>query len=163
MHVVFLHGLETGPHGAKFHALRRVAPDLLAPSCEGIFDIDRRLAVIERDLSDEEELLLVGSSFGGLAAVLFASRHPARVRGCVLCAPAVQGLDLGTVSRLPAETVIIHGRLDDVVPLHASESLAARFAAVRLVVVEDGHRLAGSLDLLVDEVAAMMRRLARGP
>jgi len=159
MHVVFLHGLETGPHGAKFHALQRVVPDLLAPSCEGILDIDRRLAVIERELGGNSQLLLVGSSFGGLAAVLFASRHPERVSGCVLCAPAVHGLDLDELTHLPAETVIIHGRHDDVVPLAASEALAARFPSVRLLVVEDEHRLAASLELLVGEVVAMISRL----
>ncbi len=162
MQVVFLHGLETGPYGTKYHALRGVVPDLLAPDCEGIFDIDERLAVIERELAGKNELLLVGSSFGGLAAVLFASRHPERVIGCVLCAPAVEHLDIGTLRHLPVETVILHGRQDDVVPLAASEALAARFATARLLVVEDGHRLASSLDVLVDEVRAMMQRLA-GP
>jgi pimeloyl-ACP methyl ester carboxylesterase len=160
MQVVFLHGLETGPHGAKFHALQATAPHLLAPDCEGIFDIDERLAIIERELGGKSGLLLVGSSFGGLAAVLFASRHPEVVSGCVLCAPAVQHLDLARLAQLPAETVIIHGRQDDVVPLSASEALAARFAGVRLLVVEDGHRLASSLGVLASEVGAMMRRLA---
>ena len=159
MDVAFLHGLETGPHGAKYQALRRLIPDIMAPDCEGIFDIDARLAVIERELTGRNELLLVGSSFGGLAAVLLASRHPERVAGCVLCAPAVQGLDLAQLRSLPAETVIIHGRQDEIVPLAASAALAARFSMVRLLVVEGGHRLAESLELLVSEVGAMMRRL----
>ena len=159
MDVAFLHGLETGPHGAKYQALRRLIPDIMAPDCEGIFDIDARLAVIERELTGRNELLLVGSSFGGLAAVLLASRHPERVAGCVLCAPAVQGLDLAQLRSLPAETVIIHGRQDEIVPLAASAALAARFSMVRLLGVEGGHRLAESLELLVSEVGAMMRRL----
>jgi len=43
---VFLHGLESGPHGSKFHTLRTVFPDLIAPDTEGIFDPDERLARI---------------------------------------------------------------------------------------------------------------------
>jgi pimeloyl-ACP methyl ester carboxylesterase len=165
MKLVFLHGLETGPVGTKSIALRRLAPELLAPDCAGIVDIDERLAVIERELAGHDELLLVGSSYGGLAAVLFASRHPERVRGCVLCAPAVHLLDLARLRSLPNETVIIHGRRDDIVPLAASEALAARFPSARLLVVDDEHALGGSVELLVREVGAMLERarLAAGP
>jgi pimeloyl-ACP methyl ester carboxylesterase len=163
MQVAFLHGLETGPQGSKVQALRRVIPELLAPDCEGIWDIDERLRIIERELSSRSGLLLVGSSFGGLAAVLYFTRHPEAVTGCVLCAPAVHHLEPQEIAGLPPETVIIHGKRDDIVPLTASEALAARFPWVRLLAVDDEHGLGASLELIVEEVQAMMRRLARAP
>jgi pimeloyl-ACP methyl ester carboxylesterase len=159
--VVFLHGLETGPHGSKYQALRRLFPELMAPDCEGVLDIEQRLGIIERELRGRSQLVLVGSSFGGLAAVLFASRHPELVAGAVLCAPAVHRLDLLQLGALPAETVIIHGRRDEIVPLAASEALVARFPFVRLLAVDDEHRLADSLELLGREVVAMVQRLER--
>jgi pimeloyl-ACP methyl ester carboxylesterase len=161
--VVFLHGLETGPHGAKWRALSAVLAGVIAPDCEGVMDIEERLSVVERALAGKGDLLLVGSSFGGLAAVLFASRHPDRVRGCVLCAPAVHRTAAAGVEWLPAETVIIHGRDDEVVPLREVEAFARRFPWARLLVVDDGHRLARSHDVLVDEVTRMIRRRERQP
>jgi pimeloyl-ACP methyl ester carboxylesterase len=161
MQIVFLHGLETGPHGAKYHVLRQAFPELLAPDCTGVFDIERRLELIEQSLTGHTDLLLVGSSFGGLAAVLFASRHPALVAGTVLCAPAVHVIDLASIHSLPAEIVILHGSRDEIVPLEANKALAARFPSARLITVDDDHRLGGSHELLVREVGEMMRRIGQ--
>jgi pimeloyl-ACP methyl ester carboxylesterase len=159
MQVAFLHGLETGPHGTKYQALRRVIPDVVAPDCTGVFDIDERLRIIEAAVDDARPLVLVGSSFGGLAAVLFASRRPERVSGCVLCAPALHRVDLRRLAWVPAETVVIHGTRDEIVPLAASRALVARFPHVRLHAVDDEHGLGGHVALLVAEVSAMLRRL----
>ena len=79
--LVFLHGLESGPHGSKYQALREIDPDLISPDCEGLNDIGERLAVIERELEGIGRMVLVGSSFGGLAALLFAQLPENRGRG----------------------------------------------------------------------------------
>jgi pimeloyl-ACP methyl ester carboxylesterase len=159
MQVVFLHGLETGPHGSKYRALQSLVPDVLAPDCEGIWDIEARLSIIRSALEGQSGLLLVGSSFGGLAAALFASRFADRVLGCVLCAPAVHHPHGAEIAQVPADTVIIHGRQDDIVPLQAVEAFAQRFPWVRLLIVEDDHRLGSSYDVLLAEVKAMIDRL----
>ncbi len=93
--LVFLHGLESGPHGSKFHLLAGLGlGTVVAPDCEGVHDPHERLDIIEATLNGLDDLVLVGSSFGGLMALLYAVRHPDQVAGLVLCAPAVHRPDL---------------------------------------------------------------------
>lgn len=148
---VFLHGLESGPHGSKYRALKPALPGLRAPDTEGILDPDARLQKIEAALAGDERLLLVGSSFGGLMACLYADRHPERVAAMVLCAPALHAKLQPWVDglrRLPERTVILHGRGDDVVPIAASRRAAERFG-VPLVELDDDHRLSASRGRIV--------------
>lgn len=49
----------------------------------------------------------------------------------------------------PAKTVVVHGTLDDVVPLSSSQTFVAdRPEQRRLVVVDDDHELGASLDVI---------------
>ena len=155
MNLVFLHGLETGPHGTKYQALRAVYPALQAPDCTDIFNAEERLAVVERALEGQRDLVLVGSSFGGLVAVLFADRHPDRVRAYVLCAPAVHAERTAGVTRVPSSAVILHGNRDDAVPIEVSRAFSQRFG-IPLVEVDDDHRLGSSMDVMLDLVAQVM-------
>ncbi len=53
----------------------------------------------------------------------------------------------------PAPTVIIHGRVDDVVPLAGSRAYAAAFPAqVTLIEADSDHRLGDQLDLIWQQV-----------
>lgn len=56
--------------------------------------------------------------------------------------------------RCPA--LVIHGRQDEVVPLESSERWVAEQPDARLVVVEDDHALAGSLDRIGEEVVRFL-------
>ncbi len=156
--LVFLHGLESGPHGSKYHALRELDPDLVAPDCTGITGIAERLEVIEADLADADRMVIVGSSFGGLAALLFAQRehNRHRVAACLLCAPALPLATPGSITWLPAETIILHGTRDEVIPYRASEEFCADHG-IRLVSVDDDHRLAASAALMVKLAAKLLR------
>lgn len=150
---VFLHGLESGPKGSKFRSLVAAFPNLFAPDCKGIYDADERLARIESALEGQSRLLLIGSSFGGLMACLFASRHPERVVAAVLCAPALHERMAGHVAmieQVAKNCVIIHGVNDTIVPVQASRRFAARFA-VELVEVHDDHRLARSHGVILEQ------------
>jgi hypothetical protein len=51
---------------------------------------------------------------------------------------------------------VIHGRGDDVVPPRVSVEFAAAHPAVQLVLVDDAHDLAGSLDLIVAATRALL-------
>ncbi|MBM4343106.1 MAG: alpha/beta fold hydrolase [Deltaproteobacteria bacterium] len=149
--LVFLHGLESGPHGSKFQALYDLDPAVHAPDFEGVFDLDARMAIAERDLADRGRLVLVGSSFGGLVAALYADRHPDRVAACVLCAPALiadRWPAVAAIARVPGHTVLLHARGDDVVDIAWSRAFAVRHG-LRLVEVDDDHRLSASRPLLV--------------
>ncbi len=149
--LVFLHGLESGPHGGKFQALRELEPTVFAPDFEGVFELDARMAIAERALADRGPLVLVGSSFGGLVAALYADRYPDRVAACVLCAPALMDdrwPQVAAIAHVPAHTVLLHARQDDVVAIDWSRAFAARHR-LRLVEVDDDHRLSDSRPLLV--------------
>lgn len=149
MTLVFLHGLESSAYGSKYLALQAVWPEVLAPDTEGVLDVEQRLAIVERELAGLDDLVLVGSSFGGLVAVLFADRHPERVRGYVLCAPALHKGHADAVTHVPARTAVLHGAGDDVVPIAASRVFCQRFG-VPLVEVDDGHRLQASMARMLE-------------
>jgi pimeloyl-ACP methyl ester carboxylesterase len=153
--LVFLHGLESGPHGSKYQALRNLDPDIISPDCTGISDISKRLKVIENSLAGVERMVIVGSSFGGLTTVLFAQKHRARVAGCLLCAPALPKAAPETIAWLPAKTIILHGTRDEVVPFQSSLEFSERHG-VRLVEVDDDHRLSLSTALMVELAAELI-------
>ena len=148
--LVFLHGLESGPHGSKYHALLDIDPDIIAPDCSGLDDIHERLDVIGKCLADIERMVLVGSSFGGLAAVLFAQQpeNRNRVAACLLCAPAISLAAPGEITLVPPRTIVLQGTQDDLVPWKESEKFCEAHG-LRFVKVDDDHRLSGSRDLLV--------------
>lgn len=151
MKIVFLHGLETGPHGSKYQALKKMFGEVISPDCEGVKDPQQRLTIIKQALKDQAgPFLVVGSSAGGLMALLLQREDP-RVKGLVLCAPALhtEFAESLTAEGLP-ETVIIHGLSDDVVPIESSRSFGAP-----LVEVDDGHRLNDSLALIIRLVFEM--------
>lgn len=150
--VLFLHGLESGPHGSKYRALvEEFGEGVLAPDCEGVYDVDARYALVEEATRGERDLLVVGSSFGGLMASLLASEHPERVAACILMAPALHDKwpeAVAKINKVPERTVIIHGLDDDVVPMTASRAHAAKHG-VRLLEVADDHRLKKHAHLMV--------------
>lgn len=155
--LLFLHGLESGPQGAKYQALKAAFGDVLAPDCSGIGDEGARLRIIQGKLERQPaSYVVVGSSMGGLMALLLWRALPQRIAGLVLCAPALQrpaarNLDL---DRLPA-TRVIHGRHDRVVPLRYSRPFGQR-----LLIVDDDHSLKHSLPQIVAATADVFRELA---
>ncbi|MGH8632998.1 MAG: alpha/beta hydrolase, partial [Burkholderiales bacterium] len=95
----------------------------------------------------ELPLLLAGFSFGGFVQTRVAKRVHAR--SLVLVAAAVNRFPAETV---PPETLVIHGELDDVVPLAAVLDWA-RPQKLPVVVVPGGeHFFHGRLNLLADIV-----------
>jgi len=157
---VFLHGLESGPHGGKYRALAAAFGEerVLAPDCRGLRTVPERLGVAEAATAEHADLVVVGSSFGGLVAAVLASRHPDRVRSLVLMAPALHdhwGASVRTIDRVPERTVIVHGVQDDVVPVAASRAFAVQFG-VELIEVEDGHRLLANRSLMVQLAGARL-------
>ena len=156
MKLLFLHGLESGPHGAKYQALRAAFGELISPDCSGINDPQQRLQIILQELDQiEDQLLVIGSSMGGLMALLLQQALPQRVAGLLLCAPALHRRAAAGLSAkdLPP-TLIIHGRQDQVVPLDASRQFGAP-----LQEVDDDHSLKNSLPLIVTETGRLKKLL----
>ena len=156
MAILFCHGLESGPVGRKSVALQGAGFEVIAPDCRGL-DLGARVRVYEAALvAAEQPPLLVGSSFGGIAGLLAALGAADRgvvVPALVLLAPALQ-VPLGADARSlapPATTVIMHGTRDSVIPIEISRRFAEQHG-VRLVEVDDDHRLAASCTMIVDLV-----------
>lgn len=147
--IYFLHGLESGPHGSKYQNLRK-SNRVFSPSFQGM-DIWERLEKIACETQSMRNLILVGSSYGGLLASLLYSRHPERVRGLVLMAPALYQEAAEQVERMPSDAVVIHARQDEVVPIGPVREKCARHG-IKIIEVDDNHRLQESHHLMLEGV-----------
>ena len=113
----------------------------------GIGEIDDALAVIHAQRSAGEALVLGGFSFGGYVASHAAQRlaDSAPAERLVLMAPAVKNFVMAAV---PADTLIVHGETDDVVPLADLLEWARAPVMPVIVVPGSGHFFHGQLPLL---------------
>ena len=114
---------------------------------EGIGEIDDALAVIAAVRDPALPLMLAGFSFGGFVAASAAQRlgaaaQPTRL---VLVGPSTQKQHVPAV---PADTVVIHGETDDVVPLAATLAWARPQSLPVIVFPGVGHFFHGQLSLL---------------
>jgi len=139
---MFIHGLESSNQGTKSVFFRERYPDMLIPNFSG--PLEERMDKLRGLLEGKENLLLVGSSFGGLMATLFAMEQEARVERLILLAPAVN-LVTFTPSRariLGLPVRIYHGRNDEVIPIDDVRRTAREvFSDLRFHEVEDDHSL----------------------
>ena len=123
---------------------------------EGAGEIDDALAVIDAQEPAATPLLLGGFSFGGYVAASVAARLPAAkaAQQLLLVAPAVANFKTPPV---PAGTLLVHGELDDVVPLQAVLDWARPpnqpLTHTVTVVPGAGHFFHGQLALLKHVIA----------
>ncbi len=114
---------------------------------DGVGEIDDALAVIAHHRAPSQALLLAGFSFGAFVAAAAASRLPEaqRAERLVLVGPSTQKQ---LVPVVPANTVVIHGEADDVVPLAATLDWARPQVLPVIVFPGVGHFFHGQLPLL---------------
>ena len=147
--VVFSHGQESGPWGAKITALAQDAKDagLAVDSIDyrGIPDpAQRARKLIARMRDCREEVLLAGSSMGGYVAVAAAQAQPAA--GLFLMAPALAVPGWPPLAEtVDAPAFVVHGWEDEVVPLEWSVDFA-RANSANLHLLRAGHGLTEALD-----------------
>ena len=198
MRCLFAHGFEGSNQGPKPAFLRdTLGWHVTSPRMyDNGWTLSGHTTTLLRELSADENLTwLVGSSFGGLAAVAAAHQLRNRPLRLILLAPAFGfgqlmahrlGEDamgewrragyldylhrgLGHSVKLPYQLwqeamasqalqvrhpcVIIHGRRDDVIPISHSRDLLSRSPSViRLLEVDDGHRLSNSFETISEAV-----------
>ena len=102
MKILFAHGFEGVPTGRKPQHLREVlGHEVVAPLMnEKGWTFEDQVTVVCEALAEHPELqLVVGSSMGGFAASVAASRHPDRDLRLLLLAPAV-GIHAAWAQRL---------------------------------------------------------------
>jgi alpha/beta superfamily hydrolase len=112
---------------------------------EGRGEVDDALAVLDAIRTPGEALILSGFSFGGYVASRAAQRVSEPAQRLVLVGPATSRFDTAPV---PADTVVIHGEVDDVVPLSAVLDWARPQSLPVIVVPGVGHFFHGQLPLL---------------
>ena len=117
-------------------------PDMIMEDYSGLFH--QRMEQLVAFLAGKSDLILVGSSFGGLMAASYASLHEEEVKKLILLAPALH-LDLYRPymnKKLLMPVDIFHGMRDEVVPLAAVRNIAEQvYANCTFTVLEDDHSL----------------------
>jgi hypothetical protein len=124
---------------------------------EGRGEVDDALAVVAALRKPELPLVLAGFSFGGYVAAQAAAGVPAGggATRLVLVGPSTQVHQLPAV---PADTLVIHGEQDDVVPLAATLAWARPQSLPVVVVPGGGHFFHGQLSLLKSIVLRAFHR-----
>ena len=114
---------------------------------EGRGEVEDALAVIAAHRQPGQALVVGGFSFGGYVASQAAARLPANLAAerLVLIAPAVANFPMAAV---PADTLVVHGETDDVVPLAACFDWARPLALPVTVLPGAGHFFHGALPVL---------------
>jgi predicted alpha/beta-hydrolase family hydrolase len=143
--VVFSHGKESGPWGAKITAMAAMVRNLNlgveSVDYRGIVDPGQRVEkLVQIGAELKGPLVLVGSSMGGHVSAAAAPR----LEPCALflLAPAfyMPGFEEYTPQGIAAPTAIVHGWRDDVVPVENSIRWAREHQAT-LHVLDSDHRL----------------------
>lgn len=156
--VVFSHGQESGPWGAKIRAMseqvREMGCGVESIDYQGIADpADRVTKLIAACSEIDAPLILVGSSMGGHVAT--AAAAAVNAMGLFVLAPAyyMDGFEALTPPPPNIPTVIVHGWHDDIVPVENSIRFG-RDCAATLHIVDGGHRLTKN----IDEINAYLQR-----
>ena len=139
---IFIHGLESSNKGTKSVFFRERYPDMIIPTFVGL--LEERMGLLERILSGKSDIILVGSSFGGLMASLFAFTHETLVTRMILLAPALNFFESAFRVEKPISVPvwIYHGKDDQVIPLTSIENITDRlFSNLSMNVVDDDHYL----------------------
>lgn len=171
-HCILSHGFESGPDATKVTALAEVAGRLgFTHERPDYTDLDARREVSELGdvharqarlhglaarAAERGPLVLAGSSLGAWISGRVSLEVP--VAALFLMAPPVR---MGAAPALEAARVpvsIVHGWRDELIP--AADVVAwAQARHARLLLVDDGHRLASHVDASAGAFAALLEEL----
>lgn len=124
---------------------------------EGRGEVDDALAVIAAQRDSALPLALGGFSFGAFVAAQAARALAASapVERLLLVGPATSRF---AMPQVPADTVVVHGETDDVVPLSAALDWARPQSLPVIVLPGVGHFFHGQLPLLKSQVVQAWHR-----
>jgi pimeloyl-ACP methyl ester carboxylesterase len=120
---------------------------MLIEDYEGPFP--ERMAKLNRLLDGKNDLILVGSSYGGLMAAVFTCENPERVRKLILLAPALMLPEFHPcrATRLTIPVDLYHGRQDIIVPPALTREIAESvYENLTYHAVDDDHSLLGHFE-----------------
>lgn len=139
---VFIHGLESSSQGTKGVFFRTRYPDMIIEDFIGSFK--ERMDRLHDILFHKENLIIVGSSYGGLMATVYAAKNEAKTKKLILLAPALNANEFTSYThmKIPLPVIIYHGSQDDVVPPAAVREIAKKvFINLHYHLVDDDHSL----------------------
>lgn len=150
MKILFLHGWRSVPGGVKPTHLAAHGHEVINPKLPDD-DFAEAVQIAQAAFDQHRPQVVVGSSRGGAVAMNIDSGG-ARL---VLLCPAWR--KYGTAKDVKPDTVILHSRVDDVIPFADSQELAVLCGAT-LIEVGTDHRLADP-----EPLAAMLRACEESP
>lgn len=139
--ILFLHGLESSGNGTKGRFLGERFPHILRPDFTGV--LQKRLTSLQEICNDKDELIFIGSSYGGLMGSCFAINSPAKVQRLILLAPALNFEGFAPPeTKLTIPTLVVIGKHDDVTPIDPVVQLAEQtFSNLTTWISDDDHML----------------------
>jgi pimeloyl-ACP methyl ester carboxylesterase len=140
--IIFIHGLESSGSGYKGRFFKNIFPDILTPDFMG--DLDNRMELLNKILERYDKINVIGSSFGGLMATIYAINNSAKVNKMVLLAPALSFYKFNEdcIKKVVIPVYIFHGKKDNVVPFKDTQRIAEKiFENLDFHIVDDDHML----------------------
>jgi predicted esterase len=140
--LVFVHGLESTGQGEKGQYFRRNFPEMIIEDYVG--DFAERMNKLADILKSKSNLILVGSSFGGLMAAQYAIDNESRIMRLILLAPALNLPEFQPNKQKPlqAPVIIYHGIKDNIVDPYIVNGIAEKnFLQMEHHLVDDDHAL----------------------
>ena len=159
--LIWAHGLWGSPNGSKITAIRDSGIEVISHDFNNMELIDR-VKLLEKTM-EVGNVVLAGSSWGGLASALAAQRKPDKLKGLLLLAPALHypeppnnnPEELVAPNNIPV--TIIHSIEDEIVPISASKDYIKRSGDnVKLIEVKDNHVLENSIELIISETKKLI-------
>jgi predicted alpha/beta hydrolase family esterase len=159
--LIWAHGLWGSPNGSKITAIRDSGIEVISHDFNDMELIDR-VELLEKTM-EVGNVVLAGSSWGGLACALAAQRKSDKLKGLLLLAPALHypeppnnnPEDLVAPKEIPV--TIIHSIEDDIVPISASKDYIKRSGNnIKLIEVNDNHVLENSIELIIFETKKLL-------
>ena len=159
--LIWAHGLWGSPNGSKITAIRDSGIEVISHDFNDMELIDR-VELLEKTM-EVGNVVLAGSSWGGLACALAAQRKSDKLKGLLLLAPALHypeppnnnPEDLVAPKEVPV--TIIHSIEDDIVPISASKDYIKRSGTnIKLIEVNDNHVLENSIELIIFETKKLL-------
>ena len=140
--IIFIHGQESSSQGTKGHFFRQLFPEMTIPDFAG--DIPTRMAELNGILVGKSDIIMIGSSLGGLMAALYAFQNQDTIKKLILLAPALNlpEFDPYLSKKLTLPVFVFHGKNDDVIPSQLIQTIATKvFTNLSFTLLDDDHRL----------------------
>ena len=149
--IIFIHGLESSGKGFKAKFLKGLFPEIITPtffpySSSILMDdiLKERMKQLEVFLREKTNWIIIGSSFGGLMATIYALKNPERIKHLVLLAPFLTSPKYHDSNTFPINIPVfaIHGINDSVVLARKARKHAKDlFTNLEYILVNDDHSL----------------------